>query len=114
MKDTSDNLLTDTAHHDKIQLLMRTHVMRENVTRPRGSPISCRGRHLVPPDVGGSPRSYSQARKHHASDAIPNGAIKLAWPYLGEALTALYNLSLNWSVCPDIFKGQAFASSRKR
>jgi hypothetical protein len=37
-------------------------------------------------------------------DAIPNGAIKLAWPSLGEALTALYNLSLNWSVCPDFFK----------
>jgi hypothetical protein len=29
LKDTSDNLLTYT--HDKIRLLMRTHVMRENV-----------------------------------------------------------------------------------
>ena len=29
LRDTSNNLLTDT--HDKIQLLMRTHVMRENV-----------------------------------------------------------------------------------
>ena len=29
LKDTSDNLLTDT--HDKIQLLTGTHVMRKNV-----------------------------------------------------------------------------------
>jgi hypothetical protein len=30
-------------------------------------------------------------------DAVPNAALKLAWPHLGDAITAMYNLSLEWS-----------------
>lgn len=32
-------------------------------------------------------------------DAAPNAALKLAWPHLlGDAITAMYNLSLEWSI----------------
>jgi len=103
LRDTSDNLLTDT--HDKIQLLMRTHVMRENVhdlEAPHFPDIEDTWSSLTMEEVRGA--IFKPGNTTPGPDSIPNSAIKLAWPYLGEALTALYNLSLNWSVCPDTFK----------
>jgi hypothetical protein len=98
LKDTSDNLLTDT--HDKIRLLMRTH---ENVQDLE--PVSQHRRPWCPltmEEVHGAITKPGNTTPD--PDTIPNTTIKLAWPSLGKALTALYNLSLNWSVCPDIFK----------
>ena len=92
--------------------------MRENIrTGPRSASFSQHRRH---PDDGGSPRGNQETphqalKKHHirprrnpersnkAGIAIPGT--------LGEALTALYNLSLNWSAALTSSRGQAFASS---
>jgi hypothetical protein len=103
LRDTSNNHLTDT--HDKIKLLMRTHVMRDNVQDQEVPQFPGTGDTWCPLTAEEVHRAIAKpGNTTPGPDAIPNAALKLAWPYLGEALTALYNLSLNWSVCPDIFK----------
>jgi hypothetical protein len=43
-------------------------------------------------------------KPENTTPVVRNAVIKLAWPYLGEAVTATCNMSFNWSVYPAIFK----------
>ncbi|KAN0074991.1 hypothetical protein V8E54_007602 [Elaphomyces granulatus] len=77
LRDTSNNLLTDT--HDKIQLLMRTHVMRENVhdlEAPQFPDIEDTWSSITMEGVRGA--IFKPGNTTPGPDAIPNSAIKLA------------------------------------
>jgi hypothetical protein len=103
LRDPDGNTLTDT--QEKIQLLMRTHVRLENsedLEAPQFPETEDTWNLLTTEEVRKAVNKAGDTTP--GPDTIPNAALKLAWPHLGGAITAMYNLSLEWSIFPSVFK----------
>ena len=103
LRDPDGNTLTDT--QEKIQLLMRTHVRLENsedLEAPQFPETEDTWNLLTTEEVRKAVNKAGDTTP--GPDTIPNAALNLAWPHLGGAITAMYNLSLEWSIFPSVFK----------
>ena len=102
-RDPDGNTLMDT--QEKIQLLMRTHVRLENsedLEAPQLPETEDTWNLLTTEEVRKAVNKAGDTTP--GPDTIPNAALKLTWPHLGGAITAMYNLSLEWSIFPSVFK----------
>jgi ribonuclease HI/exonuclease III len=104
LKGPDNNSVTDT--QDKIRLLIQTHVLRDNTQDlPAPQFPEAETFQWSPLKTDEVKRAIFKPRSTApGTDEVPNAALKMAWPYLGEAITALYNMSLDWGVYPDSFK----------
>jgi hypothetical protein len=97
LRDPEGNILTDT--QEKIQLLMHPCPTRKFRRPTRTAELE---------DTWGLTTEEVRKAINKAGDTtpgpdeVPNAALKLAWPHLGDAITAIYNLSLEWSTLSSL------------